>query len=92
MFDTMTAVSSFLGQPLDTLAALSGSKISTSIRTFVSPLVLIGISLVAIYYLLIVKQMTRFLQFAGLAILAGIFFYVPGVVEGASTTLSGWFT
>lgn len=94
MFDHFSAISNVVLThiSLDTLATFSGQQIAQKIREFISPLVLIGIAAVSIYYLLIVKQMVKFLQFAGLAILAGIFFYVPGVVESASTTVSGWFS
>lgn len=58
------------------------------LRSFFGPLFLVIISIVAIFFLF-TRELTRFFQFIILAILIGIVFYVPGVVEAIATGLAG---
>lgn len=58
-----------------------GEKLADALRSFVAPLFLLAISLVACSFL-VKRQMTQFLQFIAIAVGVAVFFYVPGVVEG----------
>lgn len=72
------------------VGAFSGDQIATNLRQLVGPLVLVGISLVAVYYLLIVRQPTKFIVWMLVAVAAGIFFYDPAIVQSVSEQVGGW--
>lgn len=68
----------------------TGQTFADSIKTFVAPIVLLVIGLVAISFLF-KRQLTQFFQFMALAVLAGVFFYTPGIVENIARFISGLF-
>lgn len=68
----------------------TGQEFATAIRNFIGPIVLLIIGLVAVSFLF-KRQLTQFFQFMALAVLAGIFFYTPNLVENIATWLGGLF-
>lgn len=67
------------------LTSNSGENFANAIRTFVGPILLLIVGLVAISFLF-KRQLTQFFQFAALALVVAVLFYVPGVVEN----LAAW--
>ena len=68
----------------------SGANIATNLRNFIAPLVLLVIGVVALSYLF-KKQLTQFFQFLALAVLVGVLFYTPNVIEKIATWVSSLF-
>ncbi|HJE60079.1 MAG TPA: hypothetical protein K8V84_16470 [Nocardiopsis listeri] len=57
------------------------------LRGFFGPLFLVIVSIVAIFFLF-TREITKFAQFLILAILIGLIFYVPGIVEVIAVALA----
>uniref|UniRef100_UPI0034A0CBDA hypothetical protein n=1 Tax=Nocardiopsis sp. 25L-1-1c TaxID=1009683 RepID=UPI0034A0CBDA len=78
--------------PLLTLADISTNGPDTEgladfLRGFFGPLFLVIVSIVAIFFLF-TREITRFTQFLLLAILIGIVFYVPGIIQAIAVALA----
>lgn len=61
-------------------AKLDTQGLATWLRTFFGPLFLAIVSIVAIFFLF-TREITRFAQFVVLAVMIGVIFYVPGIIE-----------
>ncbi|MFE0270480.1 hypothetical protein ACFWZ7_25485 [Nocardiopsis alba] len=75
-----------------TLADISNNGPDTEgladfLRGFFGPLFLVIVSIVAIFFLF-TREITRFTQFLLLAILIGIVFYVPGIIQAIAVALA----
>lgn len=65
----------------------TGNAIYTDITKFLGPILLLIIAAISLTYLF-KRQLTQFFQFAALAVLVGILFYTPGVIEAIARWLS----
>lgn len=72
------------------VSTATGNTFASNIRTFIGPIVLLGIGLGALKFLF-QRQMTQFFQFMAIAVLVGVFFYTPNVVENLATWLGSLF-
>ncbi|PRY01932.1 hypothetical protein [Allonocardiopsis opalescens] len=64
------------------------SGLASWLRNFFGPLFLVVVSIVAIFFLF-TREITRFAQFIILAILIGVIFYVPGIIETTARAIAG---
>jgi len=71
-----------------TITTDSSGTFATAIRNFIAPILLLIISLVAISFIF-KRQLTQFFQFAALAVVVAVLFYVPGVVENIAKFFAG---
>jgi ABC-type multidrug transport system fused ATPase/permease subunit len=74
------------------LASASGSQAATNITSFITsfvgPILLLAIGIIAIKFL-VQRQMTQFFQFLAVAILVAVLFYTPGLIEKIGTWFGG---
>jgi hypothetical protein len=63
----------------------TGESIAVTIRNFVGPIVMLAVGLAALVFLF-KREMTKFFQFAALAVGVAVFFFAPNFLE----TLGGW--
>ena len=70
--------------------ANQGTTLANTIRDWVAPLFLLAIGFAAMSFLF-QRQVTKFLEFAAIAVGVGVFFYVPGVVEKVATVVAAAF-
>lgn len=63
----------------------TGESIATTIRNFVGPIVMLAVGLAALVFLF-KREMTKFFQFAALAVGVAVFFFAPNFLE----TVGSW--
>ena len=88
-------VQTLVQQALDGLASPSPvptgvdtQGLATFLRNFFGPLVLVVVSVVALFFLF-TREITRFVQFIILAIAIGVIFYVPNIIEVTAKAIAG---
>lgn len=69
------------------LAASSGDTLATTLRNWIAPLFLLAIGFAAMSFLF-QRQVTKFLEFAALAVGVALFFYYPGVIQKVAAVFS----
>lgn len=69
---------------------LSGGEIATTIRNFIGPLVMLAVGLAALVFLF-KREMTKFFQFAALAVGVAVFFFTPNFLENVGSFVGGIF-
>lgn len=67
-----------------------GNQIATTIRTFIGPIVMLAVGLAALVFLF-KREMTKFFQFAALAVGVAVFFFAPNFLEVVGTWVSSIF-
>lgn len=72
-------------------ALTAANQFTKAIRDFLGPIVLLIISGVSISFLL-KREMKKFIQFAIITVMVGVFFYVPGIVPSIATSVAGLFS
>jgi hypothetical protein len=65
----------------DFVLAASSADLANSIRSFVGPILLVVIGIIAIPFL-VRREMTQFIIFVVIAVAVFILFYAPGIIEG----------
>jgi phosphate/sulfate permease len=61
-------------------AELNTQGLADFLRQFFGPLFLVTVSVVALFFLF-TREITRFVQFLAIAIVIGVVFYVPNIIE-----------
>ncbi|MBB6349894.1 hypothetical protein FHU36_006466 [Nonomuraea muscovyensis] len=69
-----------LASPSPAQAELNTQRLADFLRGFFGPLLLVTVSVVALFFLF-TKEITRFVQFVVVAIVIGVIFYVPNIIE-----------
>ncbi|MGV9386174.1 hypothetical protein ACWDRB_60950 [Nonomuraea sp. NPDC003707] len=59
---------------------LNTQGLADFLRGFFGPLFLVTVSVVALFFLF-TKEITRFVQFLVIAVVIGVIFYVPNIIE-----------
>jgi hypothetical protein len=77
--------------PVSVVADASGQAFSDYIRVFVGNIVMALIAVGAARFLL-AREMVRFFEFAAIAILVGVFVWVPAAPQHIAQTIGGFFT
>lgn len=67
-----------------------GETIASTIRTFIGPIVMLAVGLAALVFLF-KREMTKFFQFAALAVGVAVFFFAPNFLESVGTWVSSIF-
>lgn len=73
-----------------TATTVTGQSIATQIRAFVGPLVMLAVGLAALVFLF-KREMTKFFQFAALAVGVAVFFFTPNFLESFGTWVGSIF-
>jgi len=81
-FTDLIAVGPGGGSGID---SATGAGLANALRSFVGPILLIIIGIVAVTFLF-KRQLTQFFQFMALAILVALLFYTPDVLPA----IAGW--
>ncbi|WP_186403787.1 hypothetical protein [[Actinomadura] parvosata] len=59
---------------------LDTTGLADFLRAFFGPLFLVTVSVVALFFLF-TREITRFVQFLAVAVVIGVIFYVPNIIE-----------
>lgn len=88
----MDIINQLLGGVASNLTLLTGGveTITDNIRTFVSPIYLLVVSIVAIIFLLR-RQTSALIQFMVIAIIVGVLLFTPDVIRTISTLIANLF-
>ncbi|MEV5554934.1 hypothetical protein AB0L44_14900 [Nonomuraea wenchangensis] len=68
-------------------AELNTEGLADFLRSFFGPLFLVAVSVVALFFLF-TKEVTRFVQFLVIAIIVGVIFYVPNIIEALARAIA----
>jgi len=69
---------------------LDGKSIASTIREFIGPIVMLAVGIAALVFLF-KREMTKFFQFAALAVGVAVFFFAPNFLENVGLWVSGIF-
>jgi hypothetical protein len=78
--DPHTTHRAYLVAPSPPAAELNTEGLADFLRGFFGPLFLVTVSVVALFFLF-TREITRFVQFLAIAIIIGVIFYVPNIIE-----------
>lgn len=73
-----------------TSPGFDGNTVRNTLRDFIAPFLLLGISIFALTFLLR-RQLTQFFQFVAIAVLVAVLFYTPNVIENIAKWLGNIF-
>jgi hypothetical protein len=79
LFETMETFTHVTGA----LSTESGDTIAKQLKAFITPLLLLIFGVVALTFLF-KREMTKFFQFAAIAVLVGVFWFNPQIVQNVS--------